>query len=105
MNINSGNRRKRGTKKVVQTLPFNLNAKKHLHQEKESGTKSSDIKANKTQLLPFTTCIRTLPFLKSVYRKNLFSLVFDSLKSIHLGSLAPSDMLQYYQNHCTCAVD
>ena len=90
---------------MVETFHFNAKFKKHLYQETEPRTKSSDPKKNKTQLIAFTTCIRALPFLENSSTKYVSSLIVDSLKSIYFGRLSPSHMLEYYHNHCTCAVE
>ena len=96
---------KRDTDNIVEALLFNAKLQKHLHQEKESETKSSDIMENTTHLIPFTTCVRTLPFLENLSRKNSYLLIFNSLKSIYYGRLSPSHMLEYYHYYCTCALE
>ena len=103
--MNSGNRRRRETKNIVQTLLFNGNGRKYLYPEEESGTTFSSNKGHRTHLIPFTTCIRTLPFVNRFSGKHLPLLIFNLLKSIYLGNSLPTHILEHYHHLCTCVLD
>ena len=105
MNINSGKRRKREAHTTTKTHPFKTKFGERLRQGKKSKIEISNMKENDAYLIPFTTCIRTLPFLKNSSGKQTLLFILNFLESLYREHLTPGNMLKYYYNFCTCEVE
>ena len=109
MNVNSGRRRKRHLRPSVfhSSAITNVNTLSSHHWKLTKA--SSGDSHNKIHLMSFSTCIKTMPFLKDLSGDNnllqALSRLIDDLKSTNIDILSPSGLLECYHRYCSCTVN